>query len=134
MYAASWREHDIRIPLPDAPDDLFPHGQRGQQFAVMVVEHFVRDAQPPSGLLRFGAATFGQRAASHRLMAGIAIGHGNELDRGAQRAELGGGSRGADVAIVRVRAERDHAQGDVLCQQRGRRQEKKDDSESRFHK
>ena len=82
------REHDIRIPLPDAPDDLFPHGQRGQQFAVMVVEHFVRDAQPPSGLLRFGAATFGQRAASHRLMAGIAIGHGNELDRGAQRAEL----------------------------------------------
>jgi hypothetical protein len=56
-------------------------------------------------------------------MAGIAVGHGNEFHRGTQRAELGGGSGSPDIAIVRVRAECDHAQRDILRQKRGRRQQ-----------
>jgi hypothetical protein len=35
------RQHDIRIPLAYAPDDLFADGQRGQQLAVVVIQHFI---------------------------------------------------------------------------------------------
>ena len=84
---------------------------RGQQLAVVVIQHFVSDAQAAPGFLRFGAAALGQFAASHALVAGVAIGDGNKFHGGAQCAEPCRSARGADVAIVGMRAKSDDAQG-----------------------
>ena len=50
-------------------------------------------------------------------MAGIAVGDRDELDRVPQRGELRGRAGGADIAIVRMRAERDHANRRLSAQQ-----------------
>ena len=54
-------------------------------------------------------AARGERGAFHRLMAGIAIGDRYKLHRGSGGFEQRGGSGGADIAIVGMRAEGDHA-------------------------
>ena len=105
------REHDVGVPLPDLADDLLAHVHGGHELAVVVVERFVfRDAEPPRRLLRPPRRRRGERAAAFGLVAGVAVGDGDELDLVAQRGPLGGGAAGLLVAVVGMGAEGDDAE------------------------
>src|SRR6266852_8504574 len=98
-------DHNVSLPLPDLADDLLADVESRQETTVMVVEHFVFDADSTCGLLCFGTAAHGERASTQRLMAGVAVGQRNEFHFMAERGVLSGESSRAQVAVVRVRAE-----------------------------
>ena len=75
----------------------------------------------------FGAAALGQRAAALALVPGIAVRHRDELHLVPHLGELRRGAAGADVAVVRVRAEHDDTER-VRLRQRARRNEKRNSS------
>ncbi len=104
------REHQVGLPLADLADDLLAHLQRRKQLAVVIVEDDVFDADALAGLDGFGAPPCRERAAAFGLMAGVAVGDRDEADLVAQRGPFRGRAAGADVAVVRVRAERDDVQ------------------------
>jgi hypothetical protein len=120
------REHDIRVPLTYAPDDLLADVERGQKLAIVVIEHFVGDAETPAGFLSFGAAAFGERAAAFDLVAGVAVGDRHKFHSGAERAEPGGRAGGPDVAIVGMRPESNNTQWMILRRQPGGENQQKD--------
>ena len=84
------RKHDVGLPLPDLSDDLPAHVQAGHQFAIVVVEGFVLDADPPARLLRLLPAARGERSPALALMAGVAVSHRDELHVVAKSGVLGG--------------------------------------------
>ena len=73
IVVRSRRQHEVRLPEPDLPNDFFAWLERRQQLAVVIVQHDVIDADPAAGFLRFRAATRGERATALGLMPGIAI-------------------------------------------------------------
>ena len=103
--------HDVGFPLPYGADDLAARFERGHQLAIVVVEDLVLgDAEAARRLLRLQIPAPGQGAASHRLVAGVAVGDGEELDGVAGSGELDGRAAELDVAIVRVGADGEDAQ------------------------
>ncbi len=76
----------------------------------MVVEHFIGNTDSPTGFHGFSMAALGQHAPAFALVAGIAVGDGNELHVVAHPSKKGGGTSRAAVAIVRVSAERNDAE------------------------
>ena len=80
----------------------------------MVVEHFVFDADPSSGLFGFSAAPVGELFSALRLMPGITVGERNEFHLIAQCGVFGGQASGTQIAVVRMRAECDDAYGFTL--------------------
>ena len=61
------------------------------------------------GGLGFGVSPSRQRPAAHLVVAGVAVGHRDELYLMPQRAELQRHAAAAQVAVIRVRAEGHHA-------------------------
>ena len=74
----------------------------------MVVENFIRDAEPTARLMRFSTATNGQRASADNLVAGITCRYSNEFDSIAKAGQLCDNPGRTDIAIVRGRPERNH--------------------------
>ena len=103
------RDHDVGVPLADLADDLNAHIQPGRELAVVVVEHFVVDAQPAARFLGLGPPARGENASAFGLMTRVAVGDGDELDLVAGRGVLGREAARLDVAVVGVRAECDDA-------------------------
>ena len=114
------RQHDVGVPAANLADNFLAHFERGQQFAIVIVQNFVLDSQAPRGFLGLAQPPLRQCGAAHGLMAGIPIGDRNELDRVAQARKQCGRSRCANIAIVRMRAERDDPNLLSLRQQRAR--------------
>ena len=85
----------------------------------MIVEHDVLDAERRADLLRLRPPSRGQRAAALRLVTGVAVGHRDESHLVAERRPLRRRAAGADVAIVRVGAERDDAKRGLRLAVRG---------------
>src|SRR5258708_37611691 len=83
---------------------------------MVMVEHIVLDSQAPSGSLGFETPSLGQCAAALGLVAGVAIGDGDELDQVSQLGELSGSARRTDVAVVGMSAESDDMDLVVLGQ------------------
>ena len=104
------REDEVRVPLPNLPDDLLAHRERRQQLAVVIVEDDVLDADSATGFARFGATPRGERAAAFGLMAGVAVGHRHESHAVAEGRVLRRNASGALIAVVGMRAERDDVQ------------------------
>ena len=84
--------------------------QRGQQFAVVNVEHLGRDAQQLRRLLHLGRAALRQRSARDLPVADVAVGDRDELDVMPERRPLGGHARRLELGIVGMRAEANDAQ------------------------
>src|SRR5437588_2108152 len=97
------RNDDVRLPLADFADDLLTDLPGRQELAVVVIEHFVFDADASPGFLRLSAATLGKFFSAHRLH--LVAEHGI----------LGGDATCAEVAIVGMRTEGDDAHRLVLC-------------------
>src|SRR6267143_6849072 len=114
IVVGTWPDHDVSLPLPDFADDLLADLESRQETTVVVVEHFVFDADSPCGLLCFGTAAHGELASAQGLMARVAVSQRNEFHFMAERGVLSGESSRAQVAVVRMRPEGDHAYRLVL--------------------
>jgi hypothetical protein len=82
--------------------------------AVVVVEHFIFDADASPGLLRFGAAPIRELFSALRLMPGITVSERDEFDPIAKCGVSGSQASGAEIAVVRMRAESNDAHGFTL--------------------
>ena len=102
--------------MANCSDDLLADFHRWQQFTIVIVEHFVLgDPGAARRLLRFRVAPFGKDRASHVLVAGVAVGHRQELHLVSELRHLRGHTGGADVAIVRMRSDDDDADLGIGC-------------------
>jgi hypothetical protein len=129
-------EHQIRLVLPDQPDDLLPNVQRRHQFSVVDVEHVDVGSQDLGSLLDFLLAAQRQRPAGLAPVADVAIGHRDELDvvplssphrpdaPGLQFAVVGMGAKADDaqLAIVRRRLLRPGRDGECQTSQNRRKE------------
>ena len=117
-------EHHIGVPLPDSPDNLFTHWDSWQQLAIMVVEHFIRNAEPAPGLRSLCAPPFGQRSTTFALMPGVTVGHRHELDVMSHACKQCCRPACPYVAVIRMRPKCNHPNfvARVLCQKRTREQ------------
>ena len=104
------REHEIGIPQPNLPNDLLAHVERGDQLAVVIIEHDVLDADAAPGFLCLGSSPRSEGASAFRLMSCITVGHRHEPDAMPKRGELRGRTAGALVAVIRMGAKRDDVQ------------------------
>jgi hypothetical protein len=117
-------DHDIGIPLPDQTRDGSPVFQCGHDLAVVDIEHFVGDAEPPRNLLHFFQSALRQRPARGLPVSDIAIGGGDQLD---VMSGLGPFHRDAGAAIfgvIGMRAENNDPQFAVAALRRGGRDRK----------
>jgi hypothetical protein len=71
---------DVRLPFADEPGDQTAILQRGQQFAVVNVQHFGGDAQDAGTAFHLRLAPAGEGPSGVAPVADVAVGHGNELD------------------------------------------------------
>jgi len=76
----------------------------------LVVERLATDAEAAGRFLGLRVPAARQGRAAHLLVAGVAVGYRNEFHGSSGLGELGGGSAELAVTIVRVSAERDHAE------------------------
>ena len=95
------------------------HFQRGQQFAVVIIEHVVLDPDAASGLLRFRAPALGQNPAALLVMAGVAVGDGDELHLMPGGGVFGGEPACLAITIVGVSSKRDDAQLGIVLGKNG---------------
>ena len=95
--------------------------QRGQQLAVVDVEHFARDVQHLGDASNLGRAAPGEWPARLAPMADVAIGDRNKLDMMARGGPERGRAAGLNLAIIRMRAEADDAEFAVVCGRLGGR-------------
>ena len=91
----------------------------------MIVEDHVVDADATAGFASLGATAGGQHAAALGLMAGVTIGDSDEAHAVTGSDPLRRRAGSADVAVVRVRAERNDVELRLLRVHR-RRQRRAD--------
>ena len=68
------RNDDICIPLADFANNLLAGLKGRQELAVVIIEHFVFDADAPPRFLRFRAPALGECFSTHGLVPCIAVG------------------------------------------------------------
>jgi hypothetical protein len=81
----------------------------------VVIEHFVFNADPSSGFLRFGTPPSGEFLSVLGLMTGVTVGQRDEFHFVALGCVLCRKTSGAEVAIVGMGTEGDHAHALILC-------------------
>ena len=105
-----WTEHEVGVPLADQPGERAAVFQRRLQLAVVIVEDDALDAEHLVGLLDFGLAADGERAARLAPVADVAVGHGDEEHVMPELGPARGRAAGLNLAVVGMRAERDDAE------------------------
>ena len=100
-------DDDVCIPLTDQSDEHAPVFERGEDFAVVNIEHFSFDPEHGGGGLDLGEAPFGERTAGFAPMADVSVGDGDQFDFMTFGGPEGGGSRGLDLAVVGMGTEAD---------------------------
>ena len=67
-------DDDVRIPLADFANNLLADFKGRQELAVVIIEHFVFDADASPGFLCLGAPALGECFSTHRLVPRVAVG------------------------------------------------------------
>ena len=108
-------QHHIGIPAANSRMICCRTSSVGSNSPSWLSEHVIRRAQPARRFFSLGKAARGERSAFHLLVAGVAIGNRNELYRVSHGREQRRRSGCTDIAVVRMRPERDHAKFGSLC-------------------
>jgi hypothetical protein len=104
IVIGAMREHHIRPPIPNFPDDRPTRLEVRNKLAIVMIQHLMRvNPQAPGRFPGFPCSHLRQRRPFQDGMPGIAVCDGNELDSMSQRYELGGCSTELKLAVVRMR-------------------------------
>ena len=107
------RKDEVGVPFPDQAGDGLAVLQRGQQLAIVDVEHLDLGAHAAGGFLDFRGAAFGELAPGHFPMPDVAVGAGDQFYLMPELRPLEGTASDLELRIVRVRAEGDDAERSV---------------------
>src|SRR5262245_2053045 len=106
--------HNVGFPLTDLADDLFADLKCWQKLSIVVVEDLVFDSDAPTCFQCFSPTALCEFLPVLRLMPDITVRERYELHLVAQCRILSGNSPGAEIAIIRVGAKGDDANGLIL--------------------
>jgi hypothetical protein len=134
LVAATLERTCLMQPLPAQESAFAARREAARGRILLVAQEIARLIGTvlvnPVDAVRTGCLLGIEGAAAFGLVAGVAVRHRDELDLVPLRRPEGGGAPGVDVAVVRVRAEDDDAQGRVGGGRR-RRGEEEEEGEGR---